>query len=40
MTPVGLKFKPSQSHSCESGYALKPSAFRRLIQKNKFLTVI
>ncbi|MHB1680249.1 MAG: hypothetical protein ACYCTB_07050 [bacterium] len=40
MTPDRLKIKYPQSHSRESGYILKPSAFRRLIQKIKFLTVI
>ncbi|MHB1680638.1 MAG: hypothetical protein ACYCTB_09060 [bacterium] len=41
MTPAACrKAKYPQSHSCVGRYALKPSAFRRLIQKNNFLSAI
>ncbi|MHB1678940.1 MAG: hypothetical protein ACYCTB_00310 [bacterium] len=41
MTPAACrKVKFPQCHSRESRYALKPSAFRRLIQKINFLSAI
>ncbi len=40
MTPAWLKPKNMQSHSRESGYGLKPSVFRRLIQIENFLSAI